>query len=74
LGHDGYVLSVSIEPCQSLEGGPPAAWQGPDLKISKTEFRNISQQVLFQWFGKLQNECCTTLVVSITSYRDGIAV
>ncbi|MFZ3084165.1 hypothetical protein, partial [Rhodoferax ferrireducens] len=41
-------------------GGPPAAWQGPDLKISKTEFRNTFHGVQFHWFGKLQNECCTT--------------
>jgi putative transposase len=40
---------------------PAAAWQGPDLKISKNEFRNTPQRVLFQWFGKLQNECCTTV-------------
>ena len=61
LGHDEYILSVSVQPRQSVAGGaPPAAWQGPGLKISKTEFRDTSQWVLFQWFGKLQNECCTT--------------
>ena len=52
------VLEGQIEKSQS--GGPSAAWQGPDLKISKTEFRNTFRGLLFQWFGKLQNECCTT--------------
>jgi hypothetical protein len=46
---------------QSPGGAPPAAWQGPDLKISKTKIRNTFLAVLFHWFGKLQNECCTTV-------------
>ena len=53
-------------------GGPPAAWQGPDLKISKTEFRNTFRGVLFQWFGKLQNECCTTAGYLAEAFRGAI--
>ena len=41
-------------------GGASGGLAGPGLKISKIKIRNTSQWALFQWFGKLQNECCTT--------------
>jgi OmcA/MtrC family decaheme c-type cytochrome len=34
--------------------------------MAKTEFRNNSQRVLLRWFGKLQNECCTTKFPALT--------
>ena len=62
LSHDEFILSFCVAQALPINrgGGPPAAWHGPDLKISKTEIRNTSQWVLFHWFEKLQNECCTT--------------
>jgi len=61
---NSFFLCRSSLANQSPGGGPPAAWQGPDLKISKTEFRNTFRRSMFQWFGKLQNECCTTQVTN----------
>ena len=48
LGYGEYILSMSLYPCQSLAGGEPtAAWEGPNIKISKTEFRNAFRRVMF---------------------------
>jgi hypothetical protein len=52
LGHDEYVLSVSLRPRQSIAGGgPPAAWQGPDKKNPKPNSQTPSAEACFSDSG-----------------------
>ena len=71
LGHGEYVLSVLLKPRQSVAGKPPAAWQGPNIKIFKIKLRSTLRRVMFHGFEKLQNKCCTTVPAFARMLRTG---